>query len=452
VSLDAALGVFLSLRRDTGARIGEDITADQLADARNVLDPESAMPYSWLGRARGYAKTDDVAGFVLAVMLTQLPRRARAYGFAADREQAQLLVDAAAGFVERTEEVRGAFVLDAWRVTAHGSGASFGVLASDAASTWGLRPAFAVIDELANFEATGRPQRVWDAVTSALGKMPGARLVTITSAGDPASWQYQLREHALADPLWYVHEIPGPPPWIDAARLDEQRRRLMPSMFSRLFDNIWTEGEDRLTTVADVRAAVGHDGDLAWDHRNRYCVALDVGIVNDRTAAIVAHGERRVGGLTVVVDRLAVWDGTRTRPVDLTAVEAWVENACRDYRAPLIFDAYQAAHLTQRLKTRGVRVQAFTFSSGSVARLATTLFNLLRDHRLDLPADDQLISEIASVRLRETSPGVVRMDHAPGAHDDQAIALSMAAAHVVDNTRRPSGASMRLVRAGPISR
>jgi hypothetical protein len=46
-----------------------------------------------------------------------------------------------------------------------------------------------------------------------------------------------------------------------------------------------------------------------------------------------------------------------------------------------------------------------------------------------------LLDELANVRLRESSPGVYRMEHDPDKHDDQAIALALAANHLI--TRRP---------------
>jgi hypothetical protein len=425
------LDVFLGLVRDDGRRVGESIVPDQLADARVVLDPESSTPYSWLGRARGYSKTDDLAGMALAVLLVQAPRRARCYGFAADREQAQLLADSFGGFVERSAEVRGAFDVETWKVTARHNGASLSVMASDSASTWGLRPFFAVFDEVANLEATGRPRRVWDAVVSAMGKVPGSRLVAITTAGDPSSWQWKRREHARVDPAWHFHELEGPPPWMPEDRLEEQRRQLLPSLFERLFANVWTAPEGRLATVDDVLACVGHDGDLACDARFRYVCSLDVGLVNDATVAVVAHTEGRPEGLTVVVDRVARWQGSRASPVSLSAVEAWVREACRGYRCRLVYDPFQAAHLTQRLKAGGVTVEAFTFSAASVGKLAATLYGLIRHRRLDLPSDDALVTEMSTVKLRETSPGVVRLDHAAGEHDDQVIAVAMCAQALV---------------------
>ena len=69
-------------------------------------------------------------------------------------------------------------------------------------------------------------------------------------------------------------------------------------------------------------------------------------------------------------------------------------------------------------------------------RLASTLFRLLRDRHVALPDDEELLDELANVRLRETSPGVLRMDHDPDKHDDRAIAVALAAFTLVE--RPPS--------------
>lgn len=62
--------------------------------------------------------------------------------------------------------------------------------------------------------------------------------------------------------------------------------------------------------------------------------------------------------------------------------------------------------LAQRLRARGVHVTEWTFTPVSVGRLAMTLHLPLRDHRLALPDDPGLVGELATVRLRETRPGV----------------------------------------------
>jgi hypothetical protein len=51
---------------------------------------------------------------------------------------------------------------------------------------------------------------------------------------------------------------------------------------------------------------------------------------------------------------------------------------------------------------------------------------------LVLPDGPELLAELGNVRLRETSPGVLRMDHDPDKHDDRAIALALAAHQLLD--------------------
>jgi phage terminase large subunit-like protein len=133
-----------------------------------------------------------------------------------------------------------------------------------------------------------------------------------------------------------------------------------------------------------------------------------------------------------VLDRLMTWQGTRESPVELAQVEEYVGGVAEAYRAEIVFDPHQAWGTMQRLRSRGFRINEFVFSAQSVGRIASVLHRLLRDHMLALPDDPDLIDELANVRLRETSPGTVRMDHDADKHDDMAIALGMAAAHLLE--------------------
>jgi hypothetical protein len=83
--------------------------------------------------------------------------------------------------------------------------------------------------------------------------------------------------------------------------------------------------------------------------------------------------------------------------------------------------------LAQRLRARGVRVTEVSFTPVLVGRLAIDLHVLLREHRLALPDDEGLLDELGTVRLRETRPGVFRLDHDSGSHDDRAVSLGLAA-------------------------
>jgi phage terminase large subunit-like protein len=487
-----ALDVLGGLILENGSRWGEAAQAWQWSDARAVLEPGPDDPRShFLTRPRGASKTTDLAGVATAALLTQLAPAARAYAVASDADQARLLIDAMTGFARRTPGIGGALQVDRWRVTATRTGASLEVLPADGPSAWGLLPAFAIVDEIAQWKATPGTRLVWEAVLSAMAKVPGARLVCMTSAGDPAHWSYKVLEHAKKSKAWRVNEVPGPTPWINPAALEDQRALLPESSYRRLHLNQWTAAEDRLVSVDALRECVVLDGPLRPESRQRYVVAVDVGLKKDRTVAAVCHAEpldestrwrppstgdlqtdrsaadadvmqfsewygRRDAprrwhqpespwagttprkdhqrGSRVVLDRIQVWQGTRRNPVRLSEVEEWVVQAASSFKADkVIFDPFQAVGMMQRLQNRGIKVEEFVFSSASVGHLASTLHLLLRDRALALPDDPELLDELANVRLRETSPGVLRMDHDPDKHDDRAITLAMAAHDLLNN-------------------
>jgi hypothetical protein len=425
---DQALDLLAAVVLEDGRRWGDAATPEQWEDARAVLD-QGGVPYHFLTRARGYSKTFDLASIALAAMLTQLPAASRLYGLAADRDQGRLLIDSIASVAARTPELAGALTVDAFKATSR-SGSALEVLAADVAGSYGLRPAFLIVDELAQWSDTAGPRGLWQATTSAMAKVAESRLVALTSAGAPEHFAYAILEHALGDPLWRVNQVVGPPPWADRARLGEQRRRLPESVYRRLFQNEWSSSEGALATLDDLRACVRLSGVLEPRERLSYVIGVDLGLKHDRSVAAVCHSEDGV----VVLDRMEVWAGKRLRPVNLGQVEGWLFRASRDYAfARVVCDPWQAQGMIQRLKAKGVRIEEFTFSSQSVGHLAVTLHTAIRDRRLALPDDAALLDELSHVQLRETSPGVLRMNHSAGRHDDRAISLALAAQQLISH-------------------
>jgi phage terminase large subunit-like protein len=196
------------------------------------------------------------------------------------------------------------------------AGATLECMSADAPSLYGLRPSLIIVDELAQWPSGA--QAVWVAALSGMAKVPGARLVCLTSAGDPSHFSYRVRERAAVSPAWRLHEVAGPTPWARPEDLAEQKALLTDSQYQRLHLNVWVAPEDRLTTVENVRACVGHSGPILPVAGRTYRMGLDIGLVNDRTVLTVAHLERRAAGPTVVVDRQFTWQGTRANPVNLS--------------------------------------------------------------------------------------------------------------------------------------
>jgi phage terminase large subunit-like protein len=430
----SALALLHAFVLEDGRRWGEAAQPFQRDDASAVLDLSGPRRH-FHTRPRGGSKTTDLAGIGAAALLEQAPTGSRSYAFAADRDQAGLLVDALAGFASRTPEIAGALRIDAGRVANTRSGATLQVMASDDASAWGLRPYLTIVDELAQWPSTSGPKRLWRAIYSGLVKVSDSRLVCLTSAGDPAHWSYGVLERALAQPdRWRVSQTPGPLSWIDPRDLEEQRRELPEWEYARLHLNQWTAADDRLTSLDDLQACVTLEGPLAPDARWAYVVSADLSTKRDTTVVAVCHLEPIVSDVTgaslgekMILDRMLTWTPRRGERVSLVEVEEAIFQAVRSFGAPLVVDPWQAVGMAQRLRERGIFVDEFVFSQASVGRLALTLHNLIKNHALAIPDDQELIDELSNVRLRESAPGVYRMDHDPDKHDDRAIALALAA-------------------------
>jgi hypothetical protein len=276
----------------SGDTWGSVATDWQWSDVRKILDQSAdAAPYHYLTRPRGGSKTTDLAGVAVAALLTQLPPGSRSYAVASDRDQGRLIVDSVQGFREQTPGLAGALSVDSFKVTSTKSRASLEVLAADSASAWGLRPHLLVVDEIAQWKSTREPQRLWEALHSATGKQPGARMVVCTSSGDPAHWSYRVLEHARASVRWRTSEVPGPLPWATEEFLAEQRGLLPDWQYVRLHLNDWMASDDRLVDLGNLRACVTLDGPLVAKPGTKYVIAVDVGLKNDRSVGVVAHLE-----------------------------------------------------------------------------------------------------------------------------------------------------------------
>src|SRR5690606_40350374 len=96
----------------------------------------------------------------------------------------------------------------------------------------------------------------------------------------------------------------------------------------------------------------------------------------------------------------------------------------------LLFDRFQAEQLAQNLTRAKVRTQEFVFSQAGANRLARSLFTALRDRAVELPDDEELTRELATVRLVETGPGTVKLVNPAGTHDDLAVVVGMLCAEL----------------------
>jgi len=429
-----AFALLCGLRLEDGRTWGQTATDWQRADALALLDHSRPQRLHFLTRPRGGSKTTDLAAVAVAWLLEQAPPMGRGFVVAADEDQAAELVEAVRGFASRDPRLRALLLVEAGRLVSRDNGASMTVLPSDGPGNFGKRPLLTVVDEFAQWGSTPGPRRNWTAIASALVKGKGVgRLAILTTAGDPAHWSYRVLERARATPdRWRVHEVEGPLPWMNADDLDEQRYLLAPWEFERLHLNRWAAADDRLVDLDQLRACITLDGPQTYDPwAGRYVVGVDLALKRDNAVVTTCHAVREGARVKVVLDRQRVWTPSKGRQVQLDEVEAYLLEISAEFGQPVVvFDPAKGEQMLQRLQRQGIYAVEYFFTEQSVGKLGALLFRLLADGDVALPPDEDLIDELAHVRLVEKASGV-RLDHDRDRHDDRAVSLALAAQHLV---------------------
>lgn len=428
-----ALDVVYALVLENGKTWGEAAADFQLEDAEAIFD-ETGPLWHYLTRPRGGSKTSDTAGFCLGWLAAEAKANQRGYVVAISEEQATELTDAAAGFVGRTPILSDYIGVEA-RTLYGANGATVRVLTSDGSSAFGKGrdTGLIVLDEFAQWPETRKMHRLWVAMISATQKTPGLKMIILTSAGEPGHPSYDVLKTAKSDPEhWRVSETPGPVPWVSQSALEGQRKLLSDSEFARLHLNQWTEDEDRLLNEIDWEAAAvlkQRDMPLPYDKRNRYIITCDIGVKVDPTVVVVAHSERLEGSHSkrVVIDSLERWVPRRGKEVNLSRIEKYLYETSIEYgNAPIYGDPSQFIQMRQELAQMGRKVREFKFTPTSVGELGSAMVMALQNRQVWLPDREELRDELLNVRLKESSPGVYRLDHDDKRHDDQAVAIGMA--------------------------
>lgn len=148
--------------------------------------------------------------------------------------------------------------------------------------------------------------------------------------------------------------------------------------------------------------------------------------------AVLAIGHRR--DETVIVDLLRRW----RPPFNPHGVIGEMAECLRPYRVQkLIGDNYAAEYTASGFGSAGVRYER---SDRPKAALYVELLPRLTSQQVELPDDDALVDQLASLERRTRSGGKDIIDHPPGGHDDLANALAGVVVASVQRQRRKVGA------------
>jgi hypothetical protein len=156
------------------------------------------------------------------------------------------------------------------------------------------------------------------------------------------------------------------------------------------------------------------------------------GLKADLTAAVICHLDED----TVVLDRINTWTGTSEHPVQISDVEIWLTQAPTTYHpVTVILDPWQAIGLAQRLKRQRIRVEEYNFTAPSAASPPPSTSSLANTASHS-PKTSSFSMNSPTYDSAKPPPGVYRMDHDPDKHDDQAIALALAANHLITRPKK----------------
>jgi hypothetical protein len=396
---------------------------------------------AYIERPRGHSKTTDMA-LQVAWILQYAARTVRGIAAAADQDQARLIHAAVADLVRQNAALCPDLDVQQNQVRHRITRSRLEVISSDVSSSWGQLPDFVICDELCHWP---RPE-LWYSLCSSAAKQPHCVLAVLTNAGVGTGWQWEVREAARTSPDWHFSSLAGSQaPWITAAALDEQRRLLPPAVYARLWDNVWQHSDGEFVTLAEAEAC--RDPSLALRSRGepqrRYFAAVDYAEKRDRTVGVVVHRE----GERIVVDRLDVAVPRPEHPVPVSWVEDWIAQTAAHFGSVrFVLDEYQLVGVIQKLSAC-CDIARFDFAAGRGNHALTMALRNLIVHRrvrwyagcgqIDSDgARDDLETELASLIVRETAGGRLRLDHRRDAasHDDRAFALGAACLEALRET------------------
>lgn len=414
------------------------------------------------------AKTTTLAALALFHLLS-VPE-AECLIAAASRDQAQILFDAAAGFVKRSEGLRARVtVRRGYREIRKAEGGRIRVLAADADTADGVLPTLALVDELHRHKSV----ELYSVFRDGLGPRDG-RMVTISTAGDSdESPLGVLRNRAYALPMtrdgayhyarsddgaFVLHEWalePGddrddlelvkaanPASWHTVESLRE--RRDSPSTtdwtWARFACGVWVRGGVQQWLSPEAWAAcedkreipTGADAVLGFDGSFRY----------DSTALVAVQV-----GETPHIDVVESWERRESDPegwtVPIGAVEDAIREACKRWHVrEIIADPYRWERSLEALAQEGLPCIEFPQTPSRMVPATNRFTEAVGSRGLTHSGDPRLTRHVGNAVLRQTTGGAQIAKVSKGSTQRIDLAAAAIFAHERAATYAPSTATV----------
>ncbi|MBI4430972.1 MAG: hypothetical protein HY587_04600 [Candidatus Omnitrophica bacterium] len=373
---------------------------------------------------RGYDKTSGIAFFCLTQILLS-KRGIKIAIFAADLEQAGLLLQETKEFIERSALLRMIGIkINKFEIFFGSS--SIKIMAADATTSYGGVWDIIVVDEFSSWSSDAHEQLFYS-IYSTVAKKSNSILIILSNAVAAFSKvMIEILPRIRESSEWYIFEADHPAPWLDQKNLAEQKRFLPPLVYARLFENLDVPQAGNFISLNELELCI--DPSLNPVERGKeglaYFVGFDYGRKHDRSACVTVHQQE--DGLIIVGD-LWFTKGSRESPVKFEVVENYLLNlASRFSLGGALVDPFQMQNSMEKLQD-AIPMSEFVFNQASWNILAQNLYHAIHFAKLRMFANSVLKNELLQLRLIETPQGL-KFDHErkKGYYSDIATALALA--------------------------
>jgi len=400
-------------------------------------------------RSRGYSKTSDIALDLLWLLIFSNYRLDGQIA-AEDFDQAALTLKQAAKIVDANPWMGNFLEIQKKAILNPATKGQFICHTSDVASSFGQTPDVVFADEWSHWS----DEEWWSSIYSSFGKK-NKMIIVGCNACKTDSWQIELREGFIKDPLWYTSIPKGPAPWFSAEDLNSQRLAIPYLEYLRLWENVDSASSGKFIEkrfVEQCRDETLHRHESGTEHVPTYVVSIDYAERNDRTVVTVGHLYAGV----FIIDRMDVIDPlTRENTTILVSeVLGLLDEIDREFgqhsELIFVFDKHQMAHAIQVLRAAGKTVEEFEFKSGIGNHQCSVLLQQylmegkvkwypgcgeIYDQNGDVwtprGVDDNLETELDSLLVKGNASRW-RFDHTKSGHDDRAFTVAAALKYIND--------------------
>jgi hypothetical protein len=295
-------------------------------------------------------------------------------------------------------------------------------LTSSARSARGRTSACICLDEFAHFQKSNGPladRSMWYALAPSVATFGKKSLKVITTSPNGRSgvvWDlFKMRGEregmlTVQLPTWELN------PNVPRSQLEAEFER--DEHYARQeYGAEFLEPDGQFLRWEDIRECVK---EIKNDKQAQMHIHVDIGLVHDATAIAMGY----LLNEKPVICMVEKYRGSHENPLPVGFIENRIIELANNYDiAEVTFDQFQSSHIIERLNGKGIRASQINISQKTDSEIYGTLRDLIRNHDVILPDNEELIHELSTLTCVPVSYGF-KVEAVYGETDDMADAVA----------------------------